>query len=152
MVTSLFKHEQLETTDARAKELKIVAEKMITMAKSGDLHSRRQALSYIRDKATTNKLFGDLKERYLDRQGGYLRTVKMGNRKGDGAPISVVQLLPAEEGKKKGKKKGKTTASSGKAGPKAKKKARPKTPPETQKEDSQVTESASSSKAKNDSA
>ena len=134
MVTSLFKHEQLETTDARAKELRIVAEKMISLAKRGDLHARRQALGYIRDKATTTKLFEDLKERYLDRQGGYIRTVKKGNRKGDGAPISVIQLLPAEEAKKRGKKKGKPTVS------KAKKKAKPKPPPESQKEDSQVTE------------
>jgi large subunit ribosomal protein L17 len=143
MVTSLFKHEQLETTDARAKELRVVAEKMITLAKRGDLHARRRALGYIRDKATTKKLFEDLKERYLDRQGGYIRTVKVGNRKGDGAPISVIQLLPAEEGKKRGKKKGKPTVS------KAKKKAKPKPAPESRKEGSQVTEGG---KEKGDSA
>ena len=146
MVTSLFKHEQLETTDARAKELRVVAERMISLAKRGDLHARRQALGYIRDKATTNKLFEDLKERYLDRQGGYIRTVKKGNRKGDGAPISVIQLLPAEEGKKRGKKKGKPTVS------KAKKKAKPKPSAESQKEDSQVTEGAPKGKKKADSA
>lgn len=150
MVTSLFKHEQLETTDARAKELRVVAEKMISLAKRGDLHSRRQALAYIRDKATTNKLFEDLKERYLDRQGGYLRTVKKGNRKGDGAPISVIQLLPAEEGKKKGKKKAKPTVSKAKKKPAAKE--RPKPTPESKKDDSQVTESPSSGKEKDDSA
>jgi len=150
MVTSLFKHEQLETTDARAKELRVVAEKMISLAKRGDLHSRRQALAYIRDKATTKKLFEDLKERYLDRQGGYLRTVKKGNRKGDGAPISVIQLLPAEEGKKKGKKKAKPTVSKAKKKPTAKE--RPKPTPESKKDDSQVTESPSSGKEKDDSA
>jgi large subunit ribosomal protein L17 len=109
MVTSLFKYEQLETTDTKAKAIRPVAEKMITLAKRGDLHARRQALSYMQDKAVTHRLFEDIKERFLDRQGGYVRIVKKGFRKGDGAPVSVVQLLPADEGngekKKKGKKK-----------------------------------------------
>jgi len=107
MVTSLFKYEQLETTDAKAKELKPVAEKMITLAKRGDLHARRQALSYIKDKAITHSLFEKMKDRFLDRQGGYVRIIKKGNRKGDSAPISIIQLLPADEGKKKAKKKAK---------------------------------------------
>lgn len=107
MVTSLFKYEQLETTDAKAKELKPVAEKMITLAKRGDLHARRQALSYIKDKAITHNLFEKMKDRFLDRQGGYVRIIKKGNRKGDSAPISIVQLLPADEDKKKPKKKAK---------------------------------------------
>jgi len=105
MVTSLFKHEQLETTDAKAKELKPVAEKMITLAKRGDLHARRQALSYIKDKAITHSLFEKMKDRFLDRQGGYCRIIKKGNRKGDFAPISILQLLPADEGKRNPKKK-----------------------------------------------
>lgn len=103
MVTSLFKHEQLETTDAKAKELRPVAEKMITLAKRGDLHAIRAALSYIKDKPAIHKLFDDLKGRYIDRQGGYIRIIKKGIRKGDGASISIIQLLPADEGKKKGK-------------------------------------------------
>ena len=107
MVTSLFKYEQLETTDTRAKQLRMVAEKMITLAKQGDLHSRRQALAFIKDKAVTHRLFEELKDRYLDRQGGYVRIIKKGNRKGDGAPVSIIQLLPVEEGGKKGKKKAK---------------------------------------------
>jgi large subunit ribosomal protein L17 len=107
MVTSFFKYEQLETTDAKAKELKPVAEKMITLAKRGDLHARRQALSYIKDKAITHNLFEKMKDRFLDRQGGYVRIIKKGNRKGDRAPISIVQLLPADEGKRKPKKKAK---------------------------------------------
>jgi large subunit ribosomal protein L17 len=110
MVTSLFKHGQVETTDAKAKQLKPVAEKMITLAKRGDLHARRQALSFIREKSVTHRLFGEIKDRYLDRPGGYTRIVKIGTRKGDGAPVSVLQLLPAEEGAKKGKKKGKPPA------------------------------------------
>lgn len=111
MVTSLFKHEQLETTDAKAKELRPVAEKIIALAKKGDLHARRQALAYMKDKTVTHRLFEELKDRYLARQGGYTRIVKKGNRKGDGAPISVIQLLPADEGEKKGKKKEKPVAS-----------------------------------------
>jgi large subunit ribosomal protein L17 len=123
MVTSLFKYEQLETTDAKAKQLRPVAEKIITLAKRGDLHARRQALAYITDKAITHRLFAELRERYLDRQGGYLRIIKKGNRRGDGAAISVVQLLPAEEGKKKAKKKGKAPKTAGAAEEKKKKKA-----------------------------
>jgi len=69
MVTSLFKHEQLETTDARAKELRQVAERMITLAKRGDLHARRRASATIREKAVVHKLFAELKDRFMDRQG-----------------------------------------------------------------------------------
>ncbi|RLB16496.1 MAG: 50S ribosomal protein L17 [Deltaproteobacteria bacterium] len=106
MVTSLFKYEQIETTDTKAKAVRPIAEKLITLAKRGDLHARRQALSYMQDKTVTHRLFEEIKERYLDRQGGYVRIVKKGFRKGDGAPVSIVQLLPAEEGKKEKKKKG----------------------------------------------
>ena len=110
MVTSLFEHEQIATTDAKAKVVRPVAEKMITLAKRGDLHARRQALAYMQDKTVIHKLFGDVKDRYLDRQGGYLRIVKKGVRKGDGAPLSVIQLLPADEGVKSPKKKAKRLA------------------------------------------
>jgi large subunit ribosomal protein L17 len=120
MVTSLLKYEQIETTDAKAKALRPVAEKMITLAKRGDLHARRQALAYIQDNETTHRLFGDLKDRYLQRQGGYVRIIKKGVRKGDGAAVSIIQLLPVEAGKKSGKRKGKKPktqkALSGKAG------------------------------------
>jgi large subunit ribosomal protein L17 len=121
MVTSLIQHERLETTDVKARQLRPMAEKMITLAKRGDLHARRQALAYIRDKTITHRLFEQLKERYLDVQGGYVRIVKKGNRKGDGAPISVVQLLPLDEDKKKDKKKSKAERSPGAAEPKKKK-------------------------------
>jgi large subunit ribosomal protein L17 len=110
MVTSLFKYEQLETTDAKAKELRPVAEKMITLAKRGDLHARRMAMAYIKDKPVTHRLFDEIKERYIDRHGGYTRIIKKGNRKGDGAPTSIIQLLPADEGKKKDKVKSKAKA------------------------------------------
>ena len=111
MVTSLFKFGQLETTDAKAKELRKVAEKIITFSKRGDLHARRQALAFMKDKSVTHKLFGELRENYLERQGGYVRVVKKGSRKGDGAPISVIQLLSGQEEKKQGKKKGKAVSS-----------------------------------------
>lgn len=109
MVTSLFKHGQLETTHTKAKQLRPVAEKMITLAKRGDLHARRQALSFIQEKSVTHRLFGEIKDQYLDRQGGYVRIVKKGTRKGDGAPVSIIQLLHTlEEVKKRGAKKAKT--------------------------------------------
>jgi len=104
MATSLFKYEQLETTDAKAKQLRPVAEKMITLAKRGDLHARRQALAYMKEKKVTHRLFDELIDRYLNRQGGYVRIIKKGNRKGDGASISVIQLLPEDKDKKKSKK------------------------------------------------
>lgn len=117
MVTSLLKHERIETTDAKAKSIRPVAEKMITLAKRGDLHARRQALAYIQDKAVTHKLFDELKERYLDRQGGYIRIVKKGIRKGDGAPVSIVQLIPQDEEKKPAKKKARKPKKVSKAQP-----------------------------------
>jgi len=113
MVTSLFRFGQLETTDAKAKELRRVAEKMITLSKRGDLHARRQALSFMKDKSVTHKLFEELREDYLNRQGGYVRVLKKGSRKGDNAPISVIQLLSEQEEKGSGKKKGTTGASAG---------------------------------------
>jgi len=106
MVTSLFAHEQIETTDAKAKAIRPVAEKMVTLAKRGDLHARRQALAYMENKSVVHKLFDEARNRFLDRQGGYLRIVKKGVRKGDGAPVSIVQLLPADEGGPSGKAKG----------------------------------------------
>ena len=112
MVTSLLKHEQLETTDSKAKELKPIAEKLITLAKRGDLHARRQALSYLKEKPVTHRLFEELKDRYLDRQGGYVRIIKKGHRKGDGAPVSIIQLLPSEKEQKKGKKTTRSTRTS----------------------------------------
>jgi large subunit ribosomal protein L17 len=133
MVTSLFKHEQLETTDAKAKELRPIAEKMITLAKRGDLHARRQALSYMKDKAVTHRLFEELKDRYIERQGGYVRIIKKGIRKGDSAPISIIQLLPEESEKKKTKKK-------------AKKEAKKETKKEAKKETKTKKVSASSKK------
>lgn len=106
MVTDLLRHESIKTTDTRAKELKRLAEKMITLAKKGTLHSRRQAAAFIRDKAVLKKLFDEIAQKYKDRQGGYTRIIKFGFRKGDNAPVSIIELVE-EEVKSKGKKKAK---------------------------------------------
>ena len=96
MVTSLLDHEQIRTTDAKAKELRGLADRMITLGKRGDLHARRQALSVIRDKAVTAKLFGELADRYRDRPGGYTRVIKLGHRAGDAAPEAMIELVDRE--------------------------------------------------------
>jgi large subunit ribosomal protein L17 len=93
MVTSLLDHEVIETTDAKAKELRRVADKMITLGKRGGLHARRQADSVIKSKDITAKLFGELAERYKERPGGYTRVLKVRNRVGDAAPMSLVELV-----------------------------------------------------------
>ena len=101
MVTSLFEHGRIETTDPKAKELRKLADKMVTLAKRGDLHARRQALSVIKSKAVTHKLFTEIREKYLDREGGYTRVLKKGYRVGDGAPVSIIELVGTETAKPK---------------------------------------------------
>jgi large subunit ribosomal protein L17 len=103
MVTSFLKHEKITTTDTKAKELRKVAEKMITLGKRGTLHARRQALAYIRERSVVGKLFEELSSRYRQREGGYTRIVKVGPRPGDNAPLSVIEFV--REGEKKEKKK-----------------------------------------------
>ncbi len=93
MVTSFLTHERIVTTDAKAKELRPIAEKLITLGKQGDLHSVRQAASYIRDKKTVTKLFSVIAPRYRERAGGYTRIVKLGIRPGDTAQLSVIELV-----------------------------------------------------------
>lgn len=105
MVTSLLDHERIYTTHAKAKELRRWADWMITLGKRGDLHARRQALQVIRDKGVVHKLFTDLAQRYQARSGGYTRTVKVGFRVGDGAPLSLIELMTGETVKKKKKRK-----------------------------------------------
>lgn len=94
LVTAFLKHEKIVTTDIRAKELRRVAEKMITLGKKGSLHARRQALAVIRERDVVKKLFEELSARYGDREGGYTRIVKTGYRVGDSAPLSVIELIP----------------------------------------------------------
>lgn len=96
MVTSLFDHEKITTTDARAKELRKVVDRMITLGKRGDLHARRQVLSVIRDQTIVAKLFDQIGPRYKDRPGGYTRIIKIGSRLGDNAPQSIIALVEEE--------------------------------------------------------
>jgi large subunit ribosomal protein L17 len=105
MVTSLFKHQRIRTTDAKAKELRRWADNLITLAKRGDLHARRQALSIVREKEVVHKLFAEAAELYGGRSGGYTRVVKLGRRPGDAAPISLIELVSPIDGKKKKTKK-----------------------------------------------
>jgi len=110
MVTSVIKYESIRTTDTKAKELRKLAERMITLGKRGDLHARRQALAIVRDKSLVSKLFGELTERYRNREGGYTRIVKMGFRFGDNAPVSILEYIPEEKKKEKEKTKAKAKA------------------------------------------
>ena len=96
MVTSLLDHEEIRTTDAKAKEVRRLAERMITLGKRGSLHARRNALRILRSRDVAAKVFGALAERYRQRPGGYTRILKLGPRPGDGAPVSIVQLIPGE--------------------------------------------------------
>ena len=96
LVTSFLNHEKITTTDAKAKEIRSVAEKMINLGKRGDLHSLRQAASYIREKSVVTKLFSTIAPRYKDRPGGYTRIVKLGVRQGDAAPVSLIELVEEE--------------------------------------------------------
>ena len=96
MVTSLLDHGKITTTDAKAKEIRVVAERMITLGKRGDLHSMRLAASVIREKSVVSKLFSTIAPCYKDRLGGYTRIIKLGIRQGDAAPLSLIELVESE--------------------------------------------------------
>jgi len=93
MTSSLLLHEQITTTKPKAKDLRIFVDKMITLGKRGDLHSRRQALSFLQDKVVVTKIFDTLAKRYEDRQGGYSRVLSAGYRYGDAAPMAIIELV-----------------------------------------------------------
>ena len=93
LVTDLFREERITTTDTRAKEARREAEKLITLAKRGDLHARRQALDYIFDESVVTKLFEEIGPRYADRNGGYTRILKLGPRRGDNAEMVFLELV-----------------------------------------------------------
>ncbi|ACM21939.1 ribosomal protein L17 [Geotalea daltonii FRC-32] len=105
MVTSFLNHERITTTDAKAKGLRSIAEKMITLGKKGDLNAMRQAASFIRDKKVVTKLFTTIAPRYAERAGGYTRIIKLGIRPGDNAPLSVIELVEETIQAPKAKKK-----------------------------------------------
>ncbi len=120
MVTSLLEHERIRTTDAKAKEVRRIADRMITLGKRGGLHARRRALRIIRRREVAAKVFDELAERYRDRPGGYTRVVKLGNRRGDAAPLSIVELVASDAA---GQRKAAGGAASKKKAPAAKKAA-----------------------------
>ena len=113
MVTSLLVEEKIQTTDAKAKELRRLAEKMVTLGKRGHLHARRQALAVVRDESAVKKLFEELSSRYVNRAGGYTRITKLGFRSGDNAPMSMVEFIK-EGDKDKPKKKAAAKSAAGK--------------------------------------
>lgn len=93
MVTSLLENGRITTTEAKAKEIRCMADKMITLGKANTLHSKRQALGYITKKDVVFKLFDEIAPKYAERQGGYTRVVKMEPRRGDGAPMAIIELV-----------------------------------------------------------
>ena len=100
LVTSLLEHEHVRTTDAKAKELRSVADRMVTLGKRGTLHARRQALAYIRSATVVKKLFDEVAPRFRDRMGGYTRVIKLGHRHGDAASMSIIELTDRGEAAK----------------------------------------------------
>jgi large subunit ribosomal protein L17 len=114
LVTSLLEHERVRTTDAKARQIRRIAERMITLGKRGDLHARRRAAALIRSREVTAKVFGPLAERFRARPGGYTRVLKLGRRVGDAAPLAIVELVEAPESAR-----GKGRAEKGAAAPKA---------------------------------
>ena len=107
LAAALIKHEQIKTTLPKAKDLRPMVEKLITLGKRGGLHARRQALAVLQDRKLTEKLFGPLAERYKDRAGGYTRVLRAGFRYGDAAPMAVIELIdrdPAAKGQDSGPK------------------------------------------------
>lgn len=97
MANSLLEHERITTTDAKARELRRVTEKLITLGKKGTLAARRNAYARLRDAGSVDTLFGRLAERYKDRHGGYTRVLKLGPRRGDNAPMAIIELVDSEE-------------------------------------------------------
>jgi large subunit ribosomal protein L17 len=93
LVTSLLKNGRIETTETRAKETRKLAEKMITLAKRGDLHARRQVLAYMLDETVVKNLFDEVAPKYQERNGGYTRILKLGPRRGDAAPMAILELI-----------------------------------------------------------
>src|SRR3989442_13394321 len=97
MAAQLFQHERIRTTVAKAKAVQPVAERLITFAKRGDVAARREVLKTMPDRDVVHKLFAEIGPRYSERNGGYTRILKLGPRAGDGAPMAIIELLPAEE-------------------------------------------------------
>lgn len=97
LAASLFEHEKVRTTEAKARALRPVAERLITFAKKGDVHARRQVLRLVADRDVVHRLFSEIAPRYAERGGGYTRILKLGPRKGDGAPMAILELVDRPE-------------------------------------------------------
>ncbi|MGG2462313.1 50S ribosomal protein L17 [Streptomyces sp. RGM 3693] len=100
LATSLFEHGRITTTEAKARRLRPFAERLVTKAKKGDLHNRRQVMELITDKSVVHTLFTEIAPRFAERPGGYTRITKIGNRRGDNAPMAVIELVEGEIAKK----------------------------------------------------
>jgi large subunit ribosomal protein L17 len=111
LATSLFEHGKITTTEARARRLRPVAEKLITFAKRGDLHARRRVLTVVRDKSVVHTLFTEIGPGFAERQGGYTRITKLGPRKGDAAPMAVIELVTEDAGTSRPRRRRRAEAS-----------------------------------------
>lgn len=96
LAAALFEHEKVRTTEARAKALRPLAERLITFAKRGDVHARREVLKVVPDRDVVHRLFSEIAPRFAERPGGYTRVLKLGNRNGDGAPMALIELVGRE--------------------------------------------------------
>ncbi len=139
LAAALFQHESIKTTNPKALELRKVADRLITLAKAGTLHATRLAFAYLRDKEVVKKLFTDIGARYADTSGGYTRVLKVGPRKGDAAPMAIIELTQKKELEKEEKKEGqakekKQQAKEKKQQAKEKKERKPKEKKEPAKE------------------
>jgi len=136
LANALLKHERITTTVTKAMELRRVADRLVTLAKRKDLHSQRLAFDFLRDKETVKKLFTDIGDRYTAINGGYTRVLKIGNRKGDNAPMAMIELTQRKEQEKKKKETGKETKkeAEGKKEPKAKEETKEKKETKAKKE------------------
>src|SRR4051794_3882237 len=138
LATSLFEHGRITTTEAKARVLRPVAERLITKAKKGDLHNRRQVLATIKDKGVVHALFEDIARRFADRPGGYTRITKLGPRKGDNAPMVKIELVEALADSPKAKKSATKAPAKKAAAPKAEDEAKVEDEPKV--EDAEVEE------------
>ncbi|UCB53442.1 MAG: 50S ribosomal protein L17 [Candidatus Zixiibacteriota bacterium] len=138
MVASLLTYQVIKTTETKAKEVRKLAEKLISLAKRGDLHAHRQVYDVIKDRKLVKKLFDEIAPKFADREGGYTRVSKLGPRRGDGAPLSVVELLLERAAKEE--KKGKKRKGEKKAKPAEAKEAEPKKERKKEKVKAKATE------------
>jgi len=135
LAAALFQHESIKTTNPKALELRKVADRLITLAKAGTLHATRLAFAYLRDKEVVKKLFTDIGARYTDTSGGYTRVLKVGPRKGDAAPMAIIELTQKKEQEKEEKKEEQDKGKKRPAKEKKERKSKDKTEPAKEKKE-----------------